>query len=72
MVWVVPLVVHDRPRRLLVHKKEILELKQETERAGYTIVPLRIYLNEVSVCWVKEGGGGESAGVTCRYSTGGV
>lgn len=33
-----------RPRRLLVHKKEILELKYASDRDGQTIVPLRIYL----------------------------
>jgi SsrA-binding protein len=34
-----------RPRRLLVHKKEVLELRNAAEREGQTIVPLRIYLN---------------------------
>jgi SsrA-binding protein len=37
--------VEKRPRRLLVHKKEILELKMASAREGQTIVPLRIYLN---------------------------
>jgi SsrA-binding protein len=36
--------VEKRPRRLLVHKKEMLELKYSSDRDGQTIVPLRIYL----------------------------
>jgi SsrA-binding protein len=37
---------HDplRPRRLLLHKKEIGKLTEKTQLKGYTIVPLRIYL----------------------------
>lgn len=36
--------VEKRPRRLLVHKKELLELKFSSDRDGQTIVPLRLYL----------------------------
>ena len=35
-----------RPRKLLLHKKELRELHQETKREGLTIVPLNIYLND--------------------------
>ena len=35
-----------RPRKLLVHKKELQELHNETRREGLTIVPLNIYLND--------------------------
>ena len=35
-----------RPRKLLLHKKELRELFQATKREGYTIVPLNIYLND--------------------------
>ena len=35
-----------RPRKLLLHKKELRELYQETKREGLTIVPLNIYLND--------------------------
>ncbi len=37
---------HDplRPRRLLLHKKEIGKLTEKTQLKGYTIVPLRMYL----------------------------
>ena len=33
-----------RPRKLLLHKKELRELYQETKREGLTIIPLNIYL----------------------------
>jgi len=35
-----------RPRKLLLHKKELRQLHQETTREGLTIVPLRLYLND--------------------------
>lgn len=35
-----------RPRRLLLHKKQINRLAAATQREGYTIVPLRLYFNE--------------------------
>ncbi|MDR3364628.1 MAG: SsrA-binding protein SmpB [Clostridiales Family XIII bacterium] len=35
-----------RTRKLLLHKKEIRQLRQETKREGLTIVPLNIYLND--------------------------
>jgi len=35
-----------RPRKLLLHKKELRELGQEVRLEGRTIVPLNIYLNE--------------------------
>ncbi|MCL2111586.1 MAG: SsrA-binding protein SmpB [Clostridiales bacterium] len=35
-----------RPRKLLLHKKELHKLHQETKREGLTIVPLNIYLND--------------------------
>ena len=38
---------HDeiRDRKLLLHKKEILKLEQATRIKGYTVVPVRLYLN---------------------------
>lgn len=33
----------DRTRKLLLHKKEILKLKEKLEIEGYTLVPLKIY-----------------------------
>lgn len=39
---------HDetRPRKLLLHKKEIIKLYSQTKEQGYTIIPLKIYLKE--------------------------
>ena len=33
----------DRTRKLLLHKREILKLRDKLEKDGYTIVPLKIY-----------------------------
>ncbi|MBR1588340.1 MAG: SsrA-binding protein SmpB [Kiritimatiellae bacterium] len=49
---------HDpkRNRKLLVHRKEVAELKMKTEAKGLTLMPLRIYLKkgriklELGVC----------------------
>ena len=35
-----------RPRKLLVKKKDLAKFSQEVERAGNTIVPLKLYFNE--------------------------
>ena len=35
-----------RPRKLLMHKREIHKLRIATERQGMTIVPLELYFNE--------------------------
>ena len=35
-----------RPRKLLLHKKELRELGKEVQQEGRTIVPLNIYLND--------------------------
>jgi SsrA-binding protein len=34
-----------RPRKLLLHNKEIVKLAKGVEREGMTIVPLRVYFN---------------------------
>ncbi len=43
---------HDplRDRKLLLHKKEIIRLKSNTEKKGLTIIPLSIYLKG---SWIK-------------------
>ena len=43
---------HDplRERKLLLHKKEILKLKNNVEKKGLTIIPLSIYLKG---SWIK-------------------
>ena len=33
-----------RVRQLLLHKKEIRKISQDSQRAGYTVIPLRVYL----------------------------
>ena len=38
--------IEKRPRKLLVSKKELAKLSQDVERAGNTIVPLKLYFNE--------------------------
>lgn len=35
-----------RTRKLLLHKKEIFKLVGQTEIKGYTLIPLKIYLNK--------------------------
>jgi SsrA-binding protein len=35
-----------RPRKLLVNSKQLARLSQDVERAGNTIVPLKLYFNE--------------------------
>jgi SsrA-binding protein len=36
----------ERDRKLLMHKREILRLKQRVEEKGQTIVPLRVYFKK--------------------------
>lgn len=47
------LMNHDpkRPRKLLMHKREIKRLMGLSSRPGYTLIPLRIYFNERG--WAK-------------------
>lgn len=35
-----------RPRRLLLHKRQISRLIGATQREGFTVVPLRVYFND--------------------------
>ncbi len=35
-----------RERKLLLHKKQILKLKEKTTKEGYTLIPLKIYFNK--------------------------
>ena len=34
----------ERPRKLLMHRNEILRLSQKIERKGLTLIPLKLYL----------------------------
>ena len=38
-----------RQRKLLLHKKEILKLKQKIEREGDTLIPLKVYFKKNKV-----------------------
>ena len=46
----------ERPRKLLLHKREILRLGQRVEEKGFTLIPLRVYFKqgrvkvEIGVC----------------------
>jgi SsrA-binding protein len=44
-----------RPRKLLMHKRELARLFQQIQRAGKTIVPLSLYFNERGKVKVKLG-----------------
>lgn len=50
----------DRTRKLLLHKREILKLKNKLEIGGYTLIPLRFYFVkgrckvEIGVCKGKK------------------
>jgi SsrA-binding protein len=36
----------ERPRKLLLHRKEIVELERGLETQGHTLVPLRVYFKD--------------------------
>lgn len=44
-----------RPRKLLVHRRQIEHLAEAVEREGHTLVPLRIYWNERGIAKVEIG-----------------
>ncbi len=48
---------HDpkRSRKLLLHKKEILKLKQKISEKGLTLVPLKLYFNARGIAKVELG-----------------
>ena len=39
-------VSETRERKLLLHKKQILKLKEKTTKEGYTLIPLKVYFNK--------------------------
>ena len=49
-----------RTRKLLLHKKEIIKLKDESDKSGYTIIPLKLYIKNgkakllIGVCKGKQ------------------
>ncbi|RZO68208.1 MAG: SsrA-binding protein SmpB [Parvularculaceae bacterium] len=44
-----------RPRKLLLHKREIARLVQAVERKGYSLAPLRLYFNDRGVAKLEIG-----------------
>lgn len=44
-----------RPRRLLLHKREINKLSGLIQRKGFTVIPLRIYFTEKNLAKVELG-----------------
>jgi SsrA-binding protein len=42
-----------RPRKLLVHRRELAKLLGAVQRGGYTLVPLSIYFNERGIAKVE-------------------
>jgi SsrA-binding protein len=44
-----------RPRKLLLHKKELAKLHDAVQRRGATLVPLSIYFNERGIAKVQLG-----------------
>lgn len=43
----------DRERKLLLHKRQILKLKQRIDQKGFTIIPTRIYFNDRGLAKVE-------------------
>lgn len=49
-----------RPRRLLMHKREIMRLHSKVQQDGYSLIPLRVYLKksrvkvEIALCKGKK------------------
>ena len=44
-----------RPRKLLLHKREIRKLRSKIEERGLTVVPLEMYLNDKGLVKVEVG-----------------
>jgi len=44
-----------RPRKLLLHKKEIAKLIGKTSEKGYTLVPLKLYFNHKNIAKLEIG-----------------
>lgn len=45
----------ERPRRLLLHKREIKRLQGKLSQQGYTLIPLKIYFNQRGFAKVELG-----------------
>ena len=47
--------VAARPRKLLLHKRELKRLAGAVARKGYTLIPLEIFFNERGIAKLKLG-----------------
>ena len=43
----------DRPRKLLLHRREISKLTDQTQQKGLTLVPMRVYFNARGIAKVE-------------------
>lgn len=48
-------VESKRPRKLLLHKREILRINDRVKQRGYTLIPLKLYFNERGLTKVELG-----------------
>ena len=48
---------HDpkRPRKLLLHRRELARLRGQIQRQGYTLVPLKLYFNQRGIAKLEIG-----------------
>ncbi len=47
----------DRPRKLLLSRREITKLERQVRQKGYTLVPLRLYFSEAGYAKLEVGVG---------------
>lgn len=45
----------DRVKKLLAHKNEIMALDKKVQLQGYTLIPLKVYVNDKGKCKVMVG-----------------
>lgn len=45
--------IENRPRKLLLNKKEIRSLVNDVLNPGYTIIPLKMFINKKGLCKVE-------------------
>jgi SsrA-binding protein len=58
-----------RPRKLLVHRRELAKLAAQIQREGYTVVPLSLYFNGRGIAKVELGLAKGKRGVDKRETT---
>lgn len=50
-----PDLAPDRPRKLLLRRREIDQLDRQVRQKGYTLIPLRVYFNERGLAKIEIG-----------------